>query len=294
MAILIWNLQDLADVINNCQKNKYDVIMFIEGNRGIGKSTLAYKICVRSESPFIPEKDIVFSRDDVLKQIAKKKFGIIFADEMINVAYKRDFYLEDQKTLIKMLNMYRDSCNIFIGCVPLFSKLDTDLRDLVKIRISVVRRGLALIHTQIPTIYSTDKWDLRNNQKIESKWSRKGYVKPRYTQLTTVRGILKFGDLTEKQRIKYERIKEEKRNRLFEIAQGEPDKYSSDENIIKKLLDKNLTKKTLIDFCFITNQQYATVRNRLNSRLKEMGYIETLKDLLQEEKLEKIKKKFHI
>jgi len=111
---------------------------------------------------------------------------------MINVTYNRDFYVEDQKLLLKGLNMYRDSCNVFVGCIPRFIDLDVQLQRMCKIRITVVRRGIALIQTRRKAIYSTDPWDIRMNQKIEDKWSMKGTKNPRYSQLTTVRGIIKI------------------------------------------------------------------------------------------------------
>ena len=97
----------MCDVIEGWIGNKFDGIIFIEGKRGLGKSTLAYKIATRLKTPiaFSPKRDIVYSRDDTLKHLATKKGGVIFSDEMINVAYNRDFYNEEQKVLLKALNM---------------------------------------------------------------------------------------------------------------------------------------------------------------------------------------------
>ena len=110
----IWKVHDIVNIMNQCQENQFDVIFFIEGKRGLGKSTLGWKLSRRAGSKFVPAEDLCYSRKEVIKQLAHKKRRIIFADEMINVGFKRDFYESDQKVLIKGLNMYRDSFNIFI------------------------------------------------------------------------------------------------------------------------------------------------------------------------------------
>ena len=47
-------------------------------------------------------------------------------------------YENEQKTLLKALNMYRDSCNVFIGCIPKFVELDKQIQRLCKIRITIL------------------------------------------------------------------------------------------------------------------------------------------------------------
>ncbi len=100
---IMWSLKEICEMISDMQKNKYDCIIMIDGKRGIGKSTLGSKLMYRLG--FSPKRDIVYSREDVIKSYAKKNKGYIFADEMVNVGYLRDFWGSDQKTLIKVMNM---------------------------------------------------------------------------------------------------------------------------------------------------------------------------------------------
>jgi len=169
-ALLVWTLKDIRECIEKMTSPdvKMDMICFIEGRRGLGKSTLGYKILsgLKVSVPFKPKRDLVYSREDTLKHLASKINGIIFSDEMINVAYKRDFYQEDQKELLKAFDMYRDSRNVFIGCIPQFVDLDVKIQQVCKLRLTVVRRGLALVQMKMPTIYSMDPWDIKNNQRI--------------------------------------------------------------------------------------------------------------------------------
>lgn len=283
--LIVWSMKDIVDCIDQMQEEKFDAIIFVEGKRGLGKSTLVYKICNRIKSPFNPNKDICYTRDEVLKALAIKTKGVIFADEMINVAFNRDFYEQDQKLLIKALNMYRDSCNVFIGCVPRFITLDNQLQGLCKIRLTVVRRGIALIQTQVQSIYTNDPWDIKNNMKIEAKWTLKGIQNPRYSQLTTVRGILKFNDLSPRSRALYEAIKKEKRNRIYtqqaELEQAQSPNIIFYKNLIKQLKTKEITDTMFAKICLIAGKDYKNVRIRVNQILKEEGSELRIKDLLK-------------
>lgn len=287
MALLVVSMDWLRKRIENMINNKFDCIMFVEGNRGLGKSTFCYKLLSGLDIPikFKPQRDLVYTRADTLKHLATKKGGAIFSDEMINVAYNRDFYENEQKTLLKALNMYRDSCNVFCGCIPKFVELDKQIQRLCKIRITIVRRGVALLQTQNPSIYQSDSWDLKNNQKIESKWTTKGVKNPRYSQLTTMRALIRFGDLTSKQREEYETIKQSKRGQVFgEYQDGQllyenPDKIFY-ENLVKQALAGKVTKETWNTLAVINNKKQDEMRRKFNQYLKESGSDKTFRDLI--------------
>ena len=284
-GILRWHVNDIVECIDKMQENKFDCIIFIEGKRGLGKSTLAYKISTRLKCGFAPNRDIHYSRDEVLKALAGQKERVIFADEMINVSFNRDFYESDQKILIKALNMYRDSKNIFIGCVPKFVTLDKQVQNLCKLKITVVRRGIAIIQTQIPAIYSKDPWDTKNNEKIESKWTAKGVKNPRYAQLTTVRGIMSFNDITEGQRGIYESIKQDKRNKIFAQQSGldlqDAPNIVFYKNLLQQLKEGEMTQGTFAQIIKVSGKNYNAVRKRLNEMLREGGHVKRTKDLLK-------------
>lgn len=289
-ALVVWSLQDLIDVIEGCVKNKFDCVIFVEGKRGLGKSTIVYKICSRLKipQPFKPRRDIVYSRDDTLKHLATKQGGIIFSDEMINVAYNRDFYQEEQKTLLKALNMYRDSCNVFIGCIPSFIELDKQIQRLCKIRICVVRRGVALIHTQMSSMYQSDSWDIKANMKIESAWTNKGFRNPRWAQLTTCRGILRFNDLTPEQRIEYEEIKKERRGKVFGQYQdmtllGNPEKLFYDKLLIA-IKGGKISPQSFRTLADINGKQPEQMQRKINLMLKELGDEKRFRDYCIDEK----------
>lgn len=270
MGHLIWTITELTDTIKQMQKNKFDCIVTLDGKRGIGKSTLGVKMASRF-SQFKMHKDILFSRDDVKENIAVRDHAVLLADEMINVTYNRDFWSEQQKDILKILNMYRDNCNVLIACIPNFSDLDKQFRSLVKIRINVVRRGLAVIHTQNQSYYSNDQWDMKVNEKIESKWTRKRTYKPSYTKLTTYRGLLRFGDLGKNQRELYEKIKQTKRNVLYRDEEVVKKEQSIYDNMLERIKGGFVTRSILQETCLMNGLKYTVVVSNLNNRLKNEG-----------------------
>lgn len=286
--LLKWTIKDICESIEVMTSNevKFDCIIFIEGKRGLGKSTLAYKILNKLdvEHPFKPRKDIVYSREDTLSHLANKKNGCIFSDEMINVAYKRDFYEQDQKELLKAFDMYRDSRNIFIGCIPKFIDLDVKIQKVCKMKISVIRRGFALIHLPLDIIYSSDPWDTKNNQKIEAKWALKGTKNPRYGQLTTCVGYVTYSDLTPNQRAEYDAIKEEKRSHVF--AKYTESQASMDPetifytNVIKLMKEGKINPQSFELLCIANNKMPITVRNNINKILRETNDSFSAKDYI--------------
>lgn len=287
MGLMVVSMEWLKNRIENMIKNKFDCIMFIEGNRGLGKSTFAFKLMngLDIPIPFKPKRDLVYTRTETLKHLATKKGGAIFSDEMINVAYNRDFYQDEQKTLLKALNMYRDSCNVFVGCIPKFVELDKQIQRLCKIRITIVRRGIALLQTQNPSIYQSDSWDIKNNQKIESKWTLRNIKNPKYSQLTTMRALIRFGDLTPRQREEYETIKQAKRGQVFgEYQDGQllyenPDKIFYD-NLVKQALAGKVTKETWDALATINNKKQDEMRRKFNQCLKDCNSNKTFRDLI--------------
>ena len=307
--IRTWALQDMVDMIVKILLNKFDCIILIDGQRGLGKSTLAYVLAKRisnrmafvrknyntgmevGDYSFLPKRDLLYSRTKVIEYFNQwKKIGI--ADEMINVTFNRDFYQEDQKNLIKMMNMNRDHCNLFIACVPQFQTMDTQMKGLTKIRLSVVRRGLAIIQTQNQSIYSVDKWDSANNQKIERDWMMKGSKNPRYTKLTTFRGVMRFPDLTPMQREEYEQIKIEERNVIVETEMKINKTVEPFDELMYKLKNKGIKNVDVLKgFAVANKKDYKTLRAKIIRQLRKEGVPAIIDDYFWEGEESKVLKK---
>ena len=221
---LLWSLRRLVVAVCDRLQNKFDVFIIIEGKRGLGKSTLGYKLMllVRREMArrkvdgykFITKRDILYSRKEILRYFNKWRHSGL-ADELVISTFNRDFYNEEQKDIIKTINTNRDHNNFFVACVPMFKTLDNQIKNLSAMKITIVRRGTGIIQTPNATIYSPDIWDERINERIEREWLKGGIKKPRFSKLTTFRGFIHFPKLTEKQEERYQKVKDEKRNLIY-------------------------------------------------------------------------------
>ncbi len=283
MRSLIWSIKDLVYVIKKRQANEFDANFAVSGNRGDGKSHLINKVFYRM-GKFDPWKHQVYSQEDVKRLLMTQIKGKIFDDEAINSGYKRNFQNKGQQELIKILTNYRDSFNVHGSAIPNFFSLDKDLRDLIFLHIHIIERGLAVIHLPLQSrLYSQDKWDSKNNAKIEESWNdkikNKVNFKIPFHKLSTFAGYLYYSDITDKQAKLYKEIKRVKRAKEYE-DNIEDAEQSLHEKVYNMLINKQLTDEGLLQICLNEGKKYSLVRTALNRMLKDRGEKLTYKDYL--------------
>jgi len=274
---IVWSIKDLVEISKKRQSNEFDMNIIITGARGNGKSWCGFKF-LRRFKQFKPWKHQIYSRKDLMKYLEKLKYGCIFDDEAIRTGYKRNFYDQDQKLLIQMLNMYRDNFNVYVACLPTFYDLDKGLRDLFKIHIHIIERGLGVVHIANESLlYSDDKWDVRYNKKVEEAWAKRKLsnlnYKPKYNRLTTFRGYIKIPKLTLKQEKLYKEVKQVKRKVMYEEEMNE-DKTGTEgfyERLIIRLKEGKLTQRALQEICLANGLKYSSVSSLLSTKLKDLG-----------------------
>lgn len=290
--VALWNVKDIVNIANECQEKEFDCIICIDGKRGLGKSTMAWLIGKGVHASFKPWRDVLYSRNDVYKALATYEKGVILADEMIDVAYNREHWDQEQRKLIKTINKNRDKCNILICCVPNFMDLDTQMRRLVKIRITVLRRGLALVQSQLRMVNLTDPWDIAGNFKEELKSFRNN--KQAYSKFTTFKGYIKFKKMKEKDEILYKKIKNDKRNKMYEEEQEkevDPTKEFYD-NLVKEIMMFRHNKESFESMCRIVGRNIKTVTNVINERLRQVGSDAAISYYLTSHKTPKVKRSY--
>jgi len=277
---LNWNIKKLVISICDRLENRFDAFVVIEGNRGLGKSTLAFQLMkkVKQEMKnrgvegykFSPRRDLLYARDEVIKFFHDRRRSAV-GDEFVLAGFSRDFYVEGQKDLIKIISTNRDHNNFFIGCIPHFKALDVQLKSLTSMRITVVRRGLAIIQTPNKTIYSTDIWDEQLNQKIEAGWIKNGIQRPHYSKLTTFRGWLKFSKLSEKQEAIYQKIKDEKRQIIAkEKGLEDVDETDPTTKVYNLLIKGDIKNTAMLEGMAVAHGiKVENLRNRLRRKLKD-------------------------
>lgn len=289
MGTIKWSVKDIVGILKLRQRNDFDGNIAVSGDRGNGKSTLIAKIFYRMGG-FRPQKHQVYQREHILKLLKGQKYGLCFDDEAINTGYKRNFQDKGQQELIKFLTAYRDHFNIYASAIPNFFNLDKDLRDLYFLHLHVIERGLAVVHMPIQgRLYSQDRWDSRQNGKIEDKWNKQaitnGKFKPKFNKLSTFRGYLYFKDLTELQKNIYKRIKAEKKAEAFKTTEekNHPTEKSFTQRLYEYALQGKLTKEGLVQACLVEGKRYTVVVSCVNKLLKDNGHTKTLRDFISPE-----------
>ena len=290
-TVLRWSMKKLVWMIVQILNNKFDCFIVIEGNRGLGKSTIAIHLArqVSREFKKLGSKDyrfnwrhsLIYSKKET-KQFLHKWKTIGIADELVNVVFNRDFYNEEQKDIIKMLNMNRDHFNLFLACVPSFQTIDSQIKNLCKIKITIVRRGLAIIQTPNRTIYARDKWDQATNEKIERGWLQKGITRPHYSKLTTFRGLMTFPKLHPSAEEKYQKTKDDKRNLIAKEEMGinvEDDVKDPIIDTVKRLKAGKIRNGTFLDGLAVAYDiKPNTFKNKLRTALNKEGISAKLTD----------------
>ncbi len=280
MLSLTWSIKEIVEILKSRQLNEFDGNIAVTGDRGNGKSTLINKIFYRFKK-FRPWNHQVYSREDVVKLLKTQQYNLCWDDEAINTGYKRDFQQKAQQELIKILTAYRDNFNIFASAIPNFFSLDKDFRDLYFLHLFVIERGLAIVHMPLQgRLYSQDRWDSKYNATIEASWSKRmkkdPNFRPPYHRLTTFKGYLYFGDVTEKQKILYEHIKKTKRSISFLTESEKTAELSFIQKVYKTLMEGKLTKEGLLNVCLIEGKKYNAISSALNQMLTDNGIRDTL------------------
>ncbi len=292
-----WSMKELRAALRARQNNEYDINIGVTGKRGDGKSSFIYKLLIGFKD-FNPEKHQVYQREHVIKLLKTQKFGFCFDDEGINSGYKRNFQNKGQQELIKDVTAYRDNFNIYTTAIPFFYSLDKDLRELIFLHVHIIERGVAVLFMPIEeSIHQNDPWDTKNNSRLEEKWQRHKQQNPNfrfpYYKLSTFAGYLFFGDLTDKQRERYLKIKQEKRHEAFLGEQEQQEKVDIEgyEKLVEMLHDDKLTQEILFAICESQNKRYSTVMSQMNRLLKDKGINKTVKQIWDKRKKEKLSSK---
>ena len=281
---IIWTIKELTIEIRARQRNKFDVNIGVSGKRGNGKSTIIFKIFNSfKKEGFKQKKHQVYNRDDVIELLSQQQFSFCWDDEAINSGYKREFQKAAQHDLIKIVTNYRDNYNIYASALPFFYTLDKALRELIYLHIHIIERGFAVILMPLEdNIHSQDPWDTDANRKIEARENkrieRNPALKFRYHKLTTFAGYLYFGDMSEKQRKRYEEIKKIKRGEALGIEAQVEVRLDFNTKIYNALVEGKLDRELLQRMCLIEGKKFNSVTTTLNKMLTDKGESRTVRD----------------
>jgi len=204
-----WSLEELTETLNKVAETDKDNFVGIDGNTGVGKSTLGIKLCKKGCLWFDIQKDILYSRKEIMNWVDTAKPGSHgLADEMMNAMFKRDFASKNQKFLLKIFDMCRDRNLTLYMCIPNFWALDKHLLEgRIRLRIHVAKTGFAFLWKPSSNPFAPDKWYRKYNEKVSYNWD----LYPNAKKTKGFTGYLKFGDLGVREKEEYLKIKAEKK-----------------------------------------------------------------------------------
>lgn len=203
-----FSIKSLCELIIQTLDVQKDAVIAVTGETGSGKSTLALAIAKGCDKNYDMQKQMVFSREDLLNQIATlPPKSAIVCDEAIAIAYRREWMKSAQRELIKVLNICRSRNLIMIMCIPDFWALDKDVLYRIRMRIHVVRRGLAAMFKPDKNPWAADIWHKKENFDL----TRYGWdVYPNFKRVLGWAGLCYFGPMAKYEDDEYQPLKKRK------------------------------------------------------------------------------------
>lgn len=249
-------IKELAATIAKTNKNDYYSLVVCDGRMGIGKSCfltqLAEEYSKIMNVPYSYEQNVTWLRQEMVEWIEgkengkeqKPEYSAIVADELISMFYKRNWYKDEQKDTVELLNKIRDRHLLLCGAVPNFFDLDKGFLNNVTFWVHIDRRGIAWVMQQERNMALADKWNERDLVKLV----RKGRGTP-YNSINFVAEIV-YPDWTATDKKKYYAIRNEKRIN----TEGQNDKrnvqhsraVTQRNHLIRYLVNKRILSKTKV------------------------------------------------
>ena len=255
-------LQRLAEEMHENIENDFDNVVCIWGAEGSGKSVLAYWLAKTYDPDFDMAKSYVYSFDDLLNKIHDSdadEGSIFWLDEATNISNNRDWMIRDNKTFIKMLEMFRSRKWTLLLCIPDFNRLDVYLREQ-RIRFS--------LHAEILA------WQGSPEKKRGYFELRRVDVRNAYRQEEVV-GFGKFPNIPEGDREKYAEIKSMTQNSMLQEMYDRKNGGGRDAKGGKALrlliLELRENGMSVADIAAKTNLAEQTIMNYCRQARRERG-----------------------
>lgn len=106
----------------------FDNLVAIIGHEGVGKSNLAYDICIQFDPEFDIHKSTIYSWQQFIESVSTDPQKVYWLDEAVLLASGRDWMKDTNKMLVKALQLIRSYRLTIIMCIPSFDALDFYIR----------------------------------------------------------------------------------------------------------------------------------------------------------------------
>jgi hypothetical protein len=238
MTITVTNL---AKQINKFLDYDWDYIMAVSGLAGVGKSSFIVQLARAVDPHFTHARNNFYSRKAFKKAIwdyTAKSF--LNADEAINMLYRRDFYEQKQKNLLKDLDVIRDRNMAAALLIPNFWDFDSKILNSkrLKIWIYIDKRGIGYIFRPDNNPFNPDPWNRMANLKLLKNWMRGMHPRISPNYMDTV----KFDPLGPEDYAEYKKVKDEKKRAASDELEDELEDrervwHNQRDNLVKALYD---------------------------------------------------------
>lgn len=175
--------EDFAFDISRILKTDRWVFLVCTGEMGSGKSCFTTKagklVSKNTGTSFSFRNNVTFLRKELQKWLdgegeaktgRKPEFSSIIPDELISMFFKRNWYDVSQIDGIELLNKCRDRHQFIAGNIPSFWDLDSALFSIVTFWVHIPVRGVAWVFEPDVNPFVKDKWHMKENEKLFSKY----------------------------------------------------------------------------------------------------------------------------
>ncbi len=220
------SLKRFGEYIAERLRKDWDVVIAITGEEGSGKSSLMIQLGKLIDKKFNLRRNVSFipRANELAKQFNDiPEYSFLGVDEAVRALHKFDWMTNVQQTLLKLYATERYQHKSTCVVLPRFRDLTENFRNhRVKIRIFIIKRGLAVVHLINPNEYVKDPWHMDENlQTTERTLQRKKTIGISPEDLLRAERKTKtywfdfeFPDLDPKVKEEYQALRKESRDKI--------------------------------------------------------------------------------
>lgn len=171
----IVQMKQFSRKILNHVKRDRQMFIAICGDTGIGKSVFAMVLAMLIDPKFSVRRNIMFApTPEQVKQYSENlpEDTPIILDEAVKVASKWDWATRLAKELNKYTQVSRIHNKIYILCIPQFTDLNKNFRDITTFYIELEHRddetgiGTGVIYARDWNKWKSERWNIDKNAKV--------------------------------------------------------------------------------------------------------------------------------
>lgn len=266
----------IAGYAKKLTQTNRDCPIIISGYAGEGKSVLGIHLARSYDRKYNHERNLIYSRDEMKNKINTLRPSGLIVDENMNVLYKRDWGTKGQKEIIKLLDICRFKRHMILMIQPTMSAVDTHVRDTrVRLWIYVIKRGLAAVFRPLRQLSYEDPWRLKDNDATIKKYIKKlGEVEGRIEgchQCENFLAFVRWEDIDNDDYMKYEEVKDKKKDAYEEIKLYTPDevKKLANEKVFDVISILKYNKKIKMGYLDFISAELDMSKAAISSNIKK-------------------------